>query len=83
MKSIENDDVVKVTMKVYKKGKVVHVYRQTKRRDFIWYFNRAKHINLDNKVVFRVEYGKGDNVKDCYSVEDLKWCYQTFYKEYL
>jgi hypothetical protein len=28
-------------------------------------------------------YGKGDNVKDCYSVEDLKWCYQTFYKEYL
>lgn len=82
-KEINPDDVVKVTMKVYKKGKEVHCYRQTKKREFIWYFNRAKKVNLDNKVSFRVEYGQGDNIKDCYSVEDLKWCYQAFYKEYL
>jgi len=83
IKEKNNDLPVRVIMKVYKYGKMVRLYFQTKQRDFIWYFNRAKHINLDNKVFFRVVYGKGDNSKDCYSIKDLKWCYQTFYKEYL
>ena len=96
MKKIENEKKsgvpLKITMKIMKNGKMVTYYRQTKQREFQWYFNRAKKRNFDY-IYFRVNYTKELDVHnkmvsmrndmDCYSIEDLKWAYRAFYKEYL
>ena len=81
----------KFALKFYKDGKMAY-YRQTKQRDFIWLFNRAKSRNFDY-IRFIVTYHKELNYKGkmvtmhndmtCRNYEDLKWGYKTFYKEYL
>lgn len=82
----------KFALKFYKDGKMVAYYRQTKQRDFKWLFNRANSRNFDYinlLVTYHKELNREGkmvtmhNNMDCYSIEDLKWGYKTFYKEYL
>jgi hypothetical protein len=82
----------KITMIIFRNGKKVRRYHQTKQRDFIWFLNRVKRQNFDY-IYFCVDYAKELDVNNklrsmknefcCHSIADLQWAYKSFYKEYV